>query len=168
MKKSQNVVKALSEHYFRNIELGIYYADLSLQANAMGMLSFSKYIKDLSDDKITIHKDLIINYLNSIGEDLIAKEMKPVEFKKFKNPKDLAKELLTLELEVRQEVNDIANIALKEVDFETFNFWQWFVKDGLKDYNEIEAINNAFTASNDLLLIDNSIEKLVKESDDSH
>ncbi|WP_353289734.1 ferritin-like domain-containing protein [Ureaplasma ceti] len=163
MKKSELVVKTLSEHFFRNVQLGIYYVDLASQASSMGMVSFAKYIKSLSDDKITIHKDLIFKYLTSIDQELIG-NCKEVEFKKFDNARQIAKELLEIERTIRSEVSEIAGICLKEDDFESFNFWQWFVKDGLKDFDEIQEINSAFDASEDLLLIDNTIDKLISEN----
>ena len=60
MKKE--IIEILSKHYFRNIELGIYYLDLAKQANDFGMVNLSKYIIDLSNDKMVTHKNIIYNY----------------------------------------------------------------------------------------------------------
>ena len=59
MKKE--IIQVLSNHYFKNIELGVYYLDLAKQANDFGMVNLSKYIINLSNDKMVTHKNLIYN-----------------------------------------------------------------------------------------------------------
>ena len=160
--KSEKVNKALSEHYYLNLELGIYYMDLYHQANSMGMPVFADYIKELSDDKITIHKDLISKYMADVDQKIVG-NIKSIQFKTFNTPKEIAEELYKIETDVRREVNDIADLTISEKDYEAFNFWQWFVKDGLKDYGEIVAIHDAFNTSNDLLLIDEVIRRITSK-----
>lgn len=164
MKKSPKVIKFLHEQYNINLSLGIVYMQLHLKAKSFGMSRFATYIKNLSDDKLTVHKDLIVNYLDSIQEDLpVAFEFKKYDISKIKDPKELARWLLNVEGEIRQHVNDGAKLFMNENDFETFDFWSWFVNDGLKDYSEVRAINDLFDLSKELLLIDYNISKIVKE-----
>ena len=160
--KSEKINKALSDHYYMNLELGIYYMDLYHQVNSMGMPVFAEYIKELSDDKITIHKDLISKYMADVDQPIVG-NIKPIQFKKFNSPKEINDELFRIETDIRKEVNRIADLTITEKDYEAFTFWKWFVKDGLKDYGEIVAINDAFNTSSDLLLIDEVIRRITKK-----
>lgn len=156
MKKSSTVINALSKHYYANLQLGIYYMDLSQQAMMMQMPNLSKFIKELSDDKLTIHKDLIAKYLLDISAE-VQGQMPMVSFKKFDSCEAIMKEILNIEDEIRTDVAEVATLCLTEKDHETYHFWQWFVADGIKDYNEILAISDFFSTSKDLLVIDTAI-----------
>lgn len=162
MKKSSNVINALSKHYYTNLQLGIYYMDLSQQAMMMQMPNLSKFIKDLSDDKLTIHKDLIAKYLLDVSAE-VQGQMPMVTLKKFDSCEDILKDILKIEDEIRNFVAETATLCLTEKDHETYNFWQWYVVDGIKDYNDIVAVNDYFSTSKDLLLIDTAIGNYMKE-----
>ncbi len=159
MKKE--IIKSLSTHYFKNIELGVYYLDLAKQANDFGMANLSKFIIDLSNDKIVTHKDIIYNYFLNAGIDLIG-NISEVKFKKFKTIKDLVNNICDIEEEIKNDVNKIADQMLDCKDHESYNFWQWFIKDIMKDYGEILYIRDILSMSSDLLLIDHMIEKNLK------
>ena len=159
MKKE--IIQVLSNHYFKNIELGVYYLDLAKQANDFGMVNLSKYIINLSNDKMVTHKNLIYNYFLESGEDLVG-NLSQISFKKFENPKQLVENICFIEEEIKKDVNLIADKILELKAHETYNFWQWFIKDVLKDFGEILYIKDLFSMSNDMLLIDHMIEKNVK------
>ena len=158
---NKNVIQKISEHYFLNIKLGIYYLDLSRQLNDFGMSNLSKYIRNLSDDKLITHKNIIFDYFLSIGEPIDG-NVTPVEFKTFKNPLEIIKNVYEIENQIRVSINEIALEISKNHDFETLNFWQWFIKDGLEDFNEIEDILKLFELSKDLLLIDQRVGEFSK------
>ncbi len=158
---NKNVIQKISEHYFLNIKLGIYYLDLSRQLNDFGMLNLSKYIRNLSDDKLITHKNIIFDYFLSIGEPIDG-NVTPVEFKTFKTPFEIIKNVYEIENQIRVSINEIALEISKNHDYETLNFWQWFIKDGLKDFNEIEDILKLFELSKDLLLIDQKVGEFSK------
>lgn len=159
MKKE--IIQVLSNHYFKNIELGVYYLDLAKQANDFGMVNLSKYIINLSNDKMVTHKNLIYNYFLESGEDLVG-NLSQINFKKFENPKQLVENICFIEEEIKKDVNLIADKLLEQKAHESYNFWQWFIKDVLKDFGEILYIKDLFSMSNDMLLIDHMIEKNVK------
>ena len=159
MKKE--IIQVLSNHYFKNIELGVYYLDLAKQANDFGMVNLSKYIINLSNDKMVTHKNLIFNYFLESGEDLVG-NLSQINFKKFENPKQLVENICFIEEEIKKDVNLIADKLLEQKAHEAYNFWQWFIKDVLKDFGEILYIKDLFSMSNDMLLIDHMIEKNVK------
>lgn len=164
MKRSQKILDELYKHYNMNVSLGILYAQAHLLAKEFKMPYFAEYIKELSDDKITIHKDLILKHLDRI------QETKPFAFNfddlghidEFKTPQALAKWILEIEMLVRDRVAVAARVFLDEGDFETYEFWTWYINDGLKDYGQIVAINDFFSLSDELLEVDRAIHKMLK------
>lgn len=156
MKKE--IVEILSKHYFRNIELGIYYLDLAKQANDFGMVNLSKYIIDLSNDKMVTHKNIIYNYFVESNVDFVG-NISPINFTKFNNPKELVENICEIEKNIKNDIDKIADLMFENKDHVSYNFWQWFIKDFLKDFGEILYIKDLFSMSNDLLLIDHMIEK---------
>ncbi|MBU3830820.1 MAG: hypothetical protein H9897_01545 [Candidatus Ureaplasma intestinipullorum] len=156
MKKE--IIEILSKHYFRNIELGIYYLDLAKQANDFGMVNLSKYIIDLSNDKMVTHKNIIYNYFVESNVDFVG-NISPINFTKFNNPKELVENICEIEKNIKNDIDKIADLMFETKDHVSYNFWQWFIKDFLKDFGEILYIKDLFSMSNDLLLIDHMIEK---------
>lgn len=156
MKKE--IVEILSKHYFRNIELGIYYLDLAKQANDFGMVNLSKYIIDLSNDKMVTHKNIIYNYFVESNVDFVG-NISPINFIKFNNPKVLVENICEIEKNIKNDIDKIADLMFENKDHVSYNFWQWFIKDFSKDFGEILYIKDLFSMSNDLLLIDHMIEK---------
>lgn len=159
MKKE--IIEILSKHYFRNIELGIYYLDLAKQANDFGMENLSKYIIDLSNDKMVTHKNIIYNYFVESNVDFVG-NISPINFTKFNNPKELVENICEIEKNIKNDIDKIADLMFETKDHVSYNFWQWFIKDFLKDFGEILYIKDLFSMSNDLLLIDHMIEKKFK------
>lgn len=164
MKKNKTIELIIS-HYNENIELGVLYDSLSVLSSQLNCENLSKYLKELSNDKLTIHKDLISEYITSVGNELnsnISLDSKK-QISKLKTAKNIIDFVYDQELKVRDTINNICNLALEEKDFESFNFIQWFVKDGLKDFNEIEYIKGLFDLSDNLLQIDNNIKNVIND-----
>lgn len=160
MKLKEKIIQKLNEHYQLNFQLGIKYLSFSQKASKVGLVNLSAYIKQLADDKLTIHKDKLFNYL--LDQDACLDCM--VESHKCDNlnqPKDIIKEILKLEEDVRVKINELSQIAISENDYETFHFLTWFVNDGLKDFNEIKAIVKLFSLSDDILSIDQAIKEII-------
>lgn len=159
MKKE--IIEILSKHYFRNIELGTYYLDLAKQANDFGMVNLSKYIINLSNDKMVTHKNIIYNYFVESNVNLVG-NISPINFTKFDNPRQLVENICKIEENIKNDVNKIADLMFDSKDHVSYNFWQWFIKDVLKDFGEILYVRDLFSMSNDVLLIDHMIEKKCK------
>lgn len=159
MKKE--IIELLSNHYYKNIELGVYYLELAKQVNNFGMINLSKYIIELSNDKLITHKNIIYNYFLESGTDFVG-NLKEIKFTQFESPKLVAEHIYKIESEIKKEVNKIADVILDSKDHETYNFWQWFIKDVSKDIGEINYISNLFKMSNDILLIDHMVQKSLK------
>lgn len=162
MKLNEKIIKKLNEHYLLNFRLGLQYLNYSQKVNKIGLINLSSYIKHLSDDKLTIHKDKIFNYL--LSQDIcIDCEVENNKCDVFNKPEDIINEIIKLEENVRIKITELSELAINEKDYETFHFLTWFVNDGLKDFNEIKKIANLFNLSNDLLAIDQSIKEIIED-----
>ncbi len=159
MKKSPVISSALNEHYNLNFQLGIEYLSLSQQVYNIGMQNLANYIKKLAEDKLTIHKDKLFNYL--VNQNIaIDGKIQTSTCKTYAKPVEMVKHILDHEENVKEKILELSNLSLKENDHETFHFLTWFVNDGVKDYGEVKNIYNLFSLSDDILAIDQSVKDL--------
>ncbi len=159
MKKSPIISNALNEHYNLNFQLGIEYLSLSQQVYNIGMHNLGSYIKKLAEDKLTIHKDKLFNYL--VNQNIaIEGKIQTSTCKTYAKPVEMVKHILDHEENVKEKILELSNMSLKENDHETFHFLTWFVNDGIKDYGEVKNIYNLFSLSDDILAIDQSVKDL--------
>ncbi len=159
MKKSSVISSALNEHYNLNFQLGIEYLSLSQQVYNIGMQNLANYIKKLAEDKLTIHKDKLFNYL--VNQNIaIDGKIQTSTCKTYAKPVEMVKHILDHEENVKEKILELSNLSLKENDHETFHFLTWFVNDGVKDYGEVKNIYNLFSLSDDILAIDQSVKDL--------
>ncbi|WP_031488997.1 ferritin-like domain-containing protein [Ureaplasma canigenitalium] len=166
MKKTDEVIKLLNDHYNLNLTLGMKYSHLAHLADSeFDMPNLAKFVKHLSDDKLGVHKDYIVDYFNKAGIKLVTNTTVSVNNTPFKNAKEIIEAVLEEENNVRKHVAHLAATALKHNDFESFYFLQWYVRDGIKDYAEIESIAKLFHNSNDALLVDHMIEETMEANE---
>lgn len=162
--KSKKIQELLNNHFKTNISLGTLYTKFFFEISKTPLTNLADYIKDLANDKLGIHKDKIIDFMLSANYELdMLKEVNICNFKNGSSPKEIIAEMIKHEKAVIEEVNKFAEIALAEKDFEAFEFIQWFVRDGLKDFNEVLFISELFEQSNDMLLIDQKIATILEK-----
>ncbi|MDE6289157.1 MAG: hypothetical protein K2L64_00155 [Ureaplasma sp.] len=161
--KSKKIEELLNNHFKTNISLGTLYTKFFFEVSNTPLCNLAKYIKDLAGDKLGIHKDKIVDYMISSGYKLEKlSNIESYNFKEGMSAKEIVAEMIKHEKSVIEEVNKFAEIALSEKDYQSFEFIQWFVKDGLKDFNEVLFISELFEQSSDLLLIDQKIESILE------
>ena len=163
MVKSQKVIDVLNTHYNLNLELGSIYAQYAHIADDQFSMPFlAKFIADLSNDKLGVHKNLISEYARKVEIPLHTKFSVDVNVKPA-NPKELIKHILDTELKVRKHVANMAKVCLEENDFETFSFVKWFVDDGIKDFDDVRTIHDFFENATNNLQVEYAIRKYLKQ-----
>lgn len=159
MKISEKIAHELNKHYNLNFQLGIEYLALSQQIYNIGMSNLANYIKKLAEDKLTVHKDKLFNYL--VNQNIAIENAFQINScKKYSKPSEMVKHILDHEENVKLQILELSNLSLKENDHESFHFLTWFVNDGVKDYSEVKNIYALFNLSDDILAIDQSIKDL--------
>nr|Q56564.2 RecName: Full=Uncharacterized protein UU427 homolog [Ureaplasma urealyticum] len=165
MANSQKVIDVSNAHYNLNLELGSVYAQYAHIADDQFSMPFlAKFINDLSNDKLGVHKDLISEYARKIEIPLHTKFSVDVSFKPT-DPKELVKHILETEQKVRKHVANMAKVCLEEGDFETFSFVKWFVDDGIKDFDDVRTIHDFFENGNNNLQVEYAIRQIFKANE---
>ena len=122
---SKDLVKALN----KQVNLEFYSSNLYLQMSGWcsykGLPGCSAFLRKQADEEMQ-HMQRLFNYVTETGAlaQLGAIEAPPADYKSveavFKNTFDH-------ECEITIKINALVEVALKEKDFSTFNFLQWYV-----------------------------------------
>ncbi|MCV3743715.1 ferritin-like domain-containing protein [Ureaplasma sp. ES3154-GEN] len=161
MLKTKEVIGALNHHYNVNFSLGLEYAQLAhLVETKFKMPYAGKFLKTLSTDKTGVHKDKLLTYFTTADIPLTSNIQYTANNNEFDNALSVFEKVLANELAVRKELAEAATAALQAQDYETFEFLQWFIKDGVKDYSDVQAVIDLITESNNTALADHLISEL--------
>ncbi|MGL4617262.1 MAG: ferritin-like domain-containing protein [Mycoplasmoidaceae bacterium] len=149
MKKDKKIIDKLNNLY--NVELDahnnyMYYASI---IDKLGVDNIAKFVKKLANDKTEAHITRIYDFLvffketleinlTKIKTDILQNINKEKSIRK--NVIFIMSEILKKELKNREVVNELAEFALNNKDYETFEFIQWFIKDYVKDISELEKL----------------------------
>ncbi|MCV3734215.1 ferritin-like domain-containing protein [Ureaplasma miroungigenitalium] len=141
MIKTKEVVSVLNKHYNVNFKLGLEYAQLAyLVETKFKMPHAGKFLMNLSVDKTGIHKDKMLAYFVNADVPLTSDIAFEANDSQFKTVLDVFQAVLKNEQAVRVELQEAAAATLKANDYESFEFLQWFIKDGVKDSSEVAAV----------------------------
>ncbi|MGL5246298.1 MAG: ferritin-like domain-containing protein [Mycoplasmoidaceae bacterium] len=149
MKKDKKIIDKLINLY--NVELDahnhyMYYASI---LDKLRVDNVAKFVKNLANDKTEAHitrtydfliffKETLEINLTKIKTDILQTINKEKSIRK--NVIFILNEILKNELKNREIVNELAEFALNNKDYETFEFIQWFIKDYVKDISELEKL----------------------------
>ncbi|HUH74650.1 MAG TPA: ferritin [Chitinophagales bacterium] len=131
-----------------------------------GYSGAAKFLYEHSDEE-RFHMMKLFRYINDKGGRSIVPAMEQPP-KDFKSLKDVFVSSYENEIEVSESINQIAALSLKEADFTTYNFIQWYINEQLEEENLYRSILDKFKLvgdeGNNLYLIDAEIEKLCSGS----
>lgn len=168
MNQSPNIVNKLLAHYQRQYSLAILYDHLASIVNDAGYIFFAKYIKELANDKIHTHREIFLDYFDKAGIIVSgAPKLIAITEDDTKTVLNISKLIYNIESNVRDEINNIAAACIIESDFEDFNFLQWYIADGLKDFGEIEQIVKILELGNNSINEDLAISKYLSIKNDN-
>lgn len=153
---NENVEKKL----LLQIEKEFYSSNLYL---AMGAWAESKGYAGIADwlyaqaDEERLHALKFLRYVTNRGGNVIvpAIEQPPIDYKSVKN---LFEMVLDHEELITNSINQIVFVALKEEDFTTHNWVQWFVNEQIEEETNVRTILDKIKLSGDnLYLFDRDI-----------
>lgn len=131
-----------------------------------GYSGAAKFLYEHSDEE-RFHMMKLFRYINDKGGKSIVPSM-PQPAKDFKSLKEVFVRAYESEIEVSESINQIAALCLKEADFTTYNFIQWYITEQLEEENLYRSILDKFKLvgeeGNNLYIIDAEIEKLCSGS----
>lgn len=129
------VTKKIEQSLNKQIELEAsssqYYLAMASWAENNGLSGVAAFFYQHSDEE-RIHMLKLIKYLNERGGKAIipALEQPPKDFKSLQYAFD---NLLKHEIMVSNEINKLVDICLKEKDYTTHNFLQWYVSEQIEE-----------------------------------
>lgn len=161
------VEKALNEQIKKEASSSQYYLAMASWAEANGLNGTAKFLYKHSDEE-RFHMLKLIRFVNERGGKAIISglETPPTEFDSLKNVFEL---LLKHEMEVTESINNLVDVCLKEKDYSTHNFMQWYVSEQLEEEALARTILDKLELIGDdkggLYLFDRDLENAAISSD---
>jgi ferritin len=108
-----------------------YYLSMASWAETQGLNGVSTFLYEHADEE-RMHMLKLIKFVNERGGHGIVPALKqpPVTFK---SVKAVFEEILKHEIMVTNEINNLVDITLKEKDYTTHNFLQWYVSEQIEE-----------------------------------
>lgn len=128
---SAKVSSALNKQVELEASSSQYYLAMASWSETQGLNGISTFLYGHADEE-RMHMLKLIKFLNERGGHGIVPPLKqpPVTFK---SVKAVFEEILKHEIKVTEEINNLVEITLKEKDYTTHNFLQWYVSEQIEE-----------------------------------
>lgn len=110
------------EHFSSNL-----YLSMSSWCNAQGFNGAAKFLEIHSNEELS-HMHKLFKYINETGSQAIIASIEAPDTQ-FKNIKDVFEKTYKHEQLITKSINELVHLTLKEKDYATFNFLQWYVSE---------------------------------------
>jgi ferritin len=128
---STKIETALNQQVKLEAESSQIYLAMASWAEVEGYEGISAFLFHHSDEE-RLHMLKLVRFINERGGHAIIPELsKPAA--KYKGIKPLFQEVLDHEIHVSNEINKLVDICLKEKDYTTHNFLQWYVSEQIEE-----------------------------------
>jgi len=105
-----------------------------------GLNNVSEYFFKQSDEE-RIHMLKLMRFINERGGFAMVPTLgQPIVT--FKGIKSMFEEFLKHEITVSDSINDLVSLALKEKDYATHNFLQWYVSEQIEEEKNARVLND--------------------------
>ena len=158
---SKNMQDALNNQIAEEAFASHYYLAMASWCDKSGLRGSAKFLYMHSEQE-RIHMMKLFRYVNDAGGHALVQATKQPGAK-FKSISDIFELVLKHEKHVTQCINNLVDICLKEKDYSTFNFLQWYIAEQHEEERLLNAILDlikiAGVEGRGLFLIDKEIEK---------
>ncbi len=128
---SKKVENALNAQVAKEAMSSQVYLAMASWAEVQGLEGIAAFLYSHSDEERT-HALKLMRYINERGGHAVVPALgKPP--KEMKGIMDVFKSILQQEVEVSGEINGIVDLCLKEKDYTTHNFMQWYVAEQIEE-----------------------------------
>jgi len=159
---SQRIEDALNNQIKIEAESSQVYLSMASWAETKGLEGVASFMYTHSDEE-RMHMLKLTKFVNERGghAKISALGAPPVSFGSFK---EMFQNLFDHEVMVSQKINDLVDITLKEKDYATHNFLQWYVSEQIEEEalarNILDKINLIGDDKGGLYLFDNDVKML--------
>jgi ferritin len=162
----EKVEKALNNQLLIEADSSQIYLAMASWAETQGLGGTAQFLYKHSDEE-RIHALKLVQYINERGGKAIIPAL-PKPEKDFKTLNNLFQILLKHEIMVSDKINDLVETCLKEKDYTTQNFLQWYVSEQIEEEalakTIIDKLNMIGTDKRCLYMFDRDIETLSVQS----
>jgi len=160
---TETIEKALNEQIKIEASSSQVYLSMASWAEIQGFEGVSSFMYAHSDEE-RMHMLKLVKFVNERGGHarVSTLEAPPAKFGSFK---EMFQTLLDHEVMVSAKINDLVDITLKEKDYATHNFLQWYVAEQIEEEalarTILDKINLIGDDKGGLYLFDNDVKLLV-------
>ncbi len=128
---SNKVSNALNTQIELEASSSQYYLAMASWAETQGLNGISTFLYGHADEE-RMHMLKLIKFVNERGGHGIVPSLKQPPAT-FKSVKSIFEEVLKHEMKVTNEINNLVETTLKEKDYTTHNFLQWYVSEQIEE-----------------------------------
>lgn len=159
---SERMQSVLNKQIRIEAESSQIYLAMASWAELQGLEGVSEFMYAQSDEERT-HMLKLFKYINERGSHAIVSELDAPDVE-FGSIKEMFETLFEHEVFVSQSINELVHISLKEKDYATHNFLQWYVAEQIEEEAQartiLDKINMIGEDKGGLYLFDNDIKQL--------
>jgi len=128
---SPKIEKALNQQVILEGESSQIYLAMASWADVEGLNGIAEFLYTHSDEE-RLHMLKLLKFINERGGHGIVPTLKAPPHK-YKGVRELFQEVLDHEIHVSDEINKMVDVCLKEKDYTTHNFLQWYVSEQIEE-----------------------------------
>lgn len=128
---SKKIEKALNDQIASEGGSSQFYLAMASWAETQGFNGVSAFLYKHADEERT-HMLKLVRYVNERGGHAIIPALKSPK-SSFESLTSIFEDLLNHEILVSDEINNLVEICLKERDYTTHNFLQWYVSEQIEE-----------------------------------
>ena len=125
------IEKALNQQVQLEAASSQIYLSMASWAEVQGYEGIAAFLFQHSDEE-RMHMLKLLKFINERGGHGVVPALKQPP-SKFKGVKEVFKDVLDHEIVVSTEINKLVDICLKEKDYTTHNFLQWYVSEQIEE-----------------------------------
>lgn len=163
---SKKVAQALNTQIELEASSSQFYLSMASWAETQGLNGIATFLYHHSDEE-RMHMLKLIKFVNERGAQGIVPALKQPPAT-FKSVKSVFETVLNHEIKVSNEINNLVDICLKEKDYTTHNFLQWYVSEQIEEEalarRIVDKLNLIGDDKSGLYFFDRDMASLVAES----
>ena len=128
---SPKIEKALNQQVVLEAESSQVYLAMASWADVEGLNGVAEFLYRHSDEE-RMHMLKLLKFINERGGHGVVPLLKAPPLK-YKGVSQLFKDVLNHEIHVSAEINKLVDVCLKEKDYTTHNFLQWYVSEQIEE-----------------------------------
>lgn len=135
---TKNVEKAINEQIKREEHSSRIYLAMASWAERNGFPGAADWLYAQTEEE-RIHMLKLVHYLNDRGGTAVIPALEAPE-SKFKTLVDLFQQVLKHEEYISSSINELYAICVKEKDYTTANYLQWYINEQIEEESTVRSI----------------------------